>query len=106
MLTGDIAAFARLLADDAICYTDGGGKRLAALNPIYGKVKIVRFLEGVQRKGALLNVTQIERVQINGTPGFVLHTPEGVEALSFEISGEQVVALYFVRNPDKLRHLS
>lgn len=104
--TGDIAAFARLLADDAVFYTDGGGKRHAALNPIIGKDKIVRFLEGVQRKGALLYSSQIERVQINGMPGFIMRTPDGVEALSFEVSGQQVVAIYYIRNPDKLRHLS
>jgi RNA polymerase sigma-70 factor (ECF subfamily) len=106
VVTGDVDAFARMLADDATFYSDGGGKRSAALNPIFGKDKIVRFLEGLRRKGALLNTSEVERVQINGMPGFILRTADGIEALSFESSGEQVVAIYYVRNPDKLRHLA
>src|SRR5262249_7729931 len=34
LLAGDVEGIARLLADDAVLYTDGGGKRTAALNPI------------------------------------------------------------------------
>src|SRR5256885_1755252 len=37
LTTGDLVGFARLLADDAVFYSDGGGKKLAALNPIHGK---------------------------------------------------------------------
>src|SRR3569623_216401 len=45
--TGDVAPITAMLAEDAILYTDGGGKRHAALNPIYGRDKILRFLTGV-----------------------------------------------------------
>jgi hypothetical protein len=38
--------------------------------------------------------------------GFVLRTSEGVETLSIEIADDQIVAIYGIRNPDKLRHLS
>ena len=44
--------------------------------------------------------------RINGLPGFVLHTVEGLETLAFEIAGDVIVAIYGVRNPDKLRHLA
>lgn len=37
---GDAQALARLLAEDAVLYTDGGGKRAAAFNPIHGADKI------------------------------------------------------------------
>ncbi len=104
MTTGDLDAFARLLADDAVFYSDGGGKRTAAINPIYGKDRILRFVAGVSSKRPPLDA--IERVQINGLPGFVLHSREGVETVAFEIAGDRVVALYAIRNPDKLRHLS
>ncbi|HEX5058774.1 MAG TPA: sigma-70 family RNA polymerase sigma factor [Kofleriaceae bacterium] len=101
---GDIATLARLLADDAVFYSDGGGKRLAALNPIYGKEKIVRFFIGISSKRPVIE--RVDHVQINGLPGFVFHTDEGVETLAFDIAGEQVVAIYAIRNPDKLRHLA
>lgn len=106
IIGGDVGAIARLLADDAVFYADGGGKRAAALNPIYGKDKVVRFLVGAMKKGPAVYVEQLERVQINGLPGFVVRTAEGVETLSFDIANDQIVAIYAIRNPDKLRHLS
>ena len=39
-------------------------------------------------------------------PGFVVHGAEGIETLSLEIDGDLIVAIYGIRNPDKLRHLS
>lgn len=106
MLHGDLEGIAKLLAEDAVFYTDGGGKRLAALNPIYGKDKILRFLVGTTKKGGLIRPDEVERVQINGLPGFVFRRDDGVETLSFEIANDKIVALYGIRNPDKLRHLS
>lgn len=106
MVTGDLQTIAQMLADDAIFYTDGGGKRLAALNPIYGKDKILRFLVGVGTKTPLPKPENVDRVDINGLPGFIVRTDEGVETISLEIANDRVVAIYGVRNPDKLKHLS
>ena len=106
MTSGDIETISRLLADEAIFYSDGGGKRLAALNPIYGKDKILRFMAGLAGKRPMPHPDQVERVQINGLPGFVLRMPEGIETIALEFAGEQIVAIYAVRNPDKLRHLA
>ena len=105
--TGDVAGLARLLADDAVLYTDGGGKRRAALNPILGKEKIVRFYEGVRAKfGSGAFSADRMAAMLNGLPGFVFHTAEGTETLAFEIADGAIVAIYSVRNPDKVRHLS
>jgi RNA polymerase sigma-70 factor (ECF subfamily) len=106
MTSGDVQSIAQMLADDAVLYTDGGGKRLAALNPIYGRDKILRFLVGVGAKNPLPKPEDVERVDINGLPGFVVRNAEGVETLSLEIANDRVVALYGVRNPDKLKHLA
>ena len=103
MTTGDLAALERTLADDAVLYTDGGGKKLAALNPIRGKDRILRFAQGVASKRGLPAV--IERATINGLPGFVLRSDEGTETMALEIAGDRIIAIYAVRNPDKLRHL-
>jgi len=88
-----------------VFYTDGGGKRSAALNPIYGKAKILRFVAGLAAKGRALP-ERIDRARINGLHGFVMQGSEGVETLALEIDGDRIVALYGIRNPDKLRHLS
>ena len=103
---GRLDALTHLLAEDAVCYSDGGGKRQAALNPIYGRAKILRFFLGIARKGFPQASTRVESVIINGMPGFLLHTEHGVETMVLETTGEHISAIYIVRNPDKLRHLS
>jgi RNA polymerase sigma-70 factor (ECF subfamily) len=52
--SGDAKALVRLLADDAVLYADGGGKRVAALNPIRGADKIAALLRRrcAQERGA------------------------------------------------------
>lgn len=48
----------------------------------------------------------MEPTTLNGLPGFVFHAAEGTETLAVEVAGGVIVALYAVRNPDKVRHLS
>jgi RNA polymerase sigma-70 factor (ECF subfamily) len=102
--TGDVDGLAKLLAHDAVLYSDGGGKRRAALNPVHGAGKIVRFVEGIARKFPFV-VHASRPARINGLPGLVLHTEEGPETMSIEIDGDKIVTIYIVRNPDKLKHL-
>jgi RNA polymerase sigma-70 factor (ECF subfamily) len=106
MTSGDIDAIAKLLADDCTFYSDGGGKRLAALNPIHGRDKIIRFLVGIATKFGVPDPASFQRTQLNGLPGFVSRTAEGIETLALEIAGDQIVAIYSVRNPDKVQHLA
>ena len=105
MTNGDLAGLTQLLAADAVLYSDGGGKRNAALNPIYGRDKILRFIAGLAGKGKLPDPLAARPAQINGLPGFVIHGAEGVETLALEISGDAIAAIYIVRNPDKLGHV-
>jgi len=42
-MSGNVEGLARLLADDAVYYSDGGGNRRAALNPIIGEARILRL---------------------------------------------------------------
>ena len=103
---GDIAALSRLLAEDAVLYSDGGGKRAAALNPIYGAEKILRFLAGVTRKNPALAEIEARPAAINGLAGFVLREPDGaITTLAIEHRDGRIVAIYITRNPDKLAHV-
>jgi RNA polymerase sigma-70 factor (ECF subfamily) len=106
MLSGDASALSSVLAADAVFYTDGGGKRKAALNPIYGRDKIIRFFAAGLRKGGAIDPATVQRAWISGLPGFLIHGADGIETLAIEIVDGTIVALYGVRNPDKLRHLS
>jgi RNA polymerase sigma-70 factor (ECF subfamily) len=104
--SGDATSIAELLAEQAVLYTDGGGKRRAAINPIYGRDRIVRFFTGIERKFGIPPVLEVVPAMLNGLPGCILKTEEGVETLAVDIQNGLVVAIYGVRNPDKLRHLA
>jgi RNA polymerase sigma-70 factor, ECF subfamily len=107
IVSGDIAGFGRLLAADAVLYTDGGGKRTAPLNPIRGSDKIIRFFTGLMRKGRVKPIAVIHRVALNGRPGFVfIHDDGAIQTLTVEIHESRIAAIYVVRNPEKLSHIA
>jgi RNA polymerase sigma-70 factor (ECF subfamily) len=102
--SGDISALAGLLREDAIAITDGGGRKTAALNPIKGAQKIIRFLIGISGKNAGRDI-RIVPMMINGRAGALLYLDGEIDhTLSVAIDGEKIAAIYLVRNPDKLRH--
>jgi RNA polymerase sigma-70 factor, ECF subfamily len=104
--SGDTARLMKLLAEDAVLYTDGGGKRVAALNPIYGAEKILRFIAGIARKNSALPGIQLCAAIVNGLPGFVLREADGpIETVAFDHRDGGITAIYVVRNPEKLRHV-
>jgi RNA polymerase sigma-70 factor, ECF subfamily len=102
--SGDVSALATLLREDAIALTDGGGRKAAALNPIRGAQKIIRFLIGVAGKNAGRHM-RMAPTMINGSAGALLYMDGEIEqTISIAIDGDEIAALYIVRNPDKLRH--
>jgi len=104
--SGDVAALAQLLAEDAVLYTDGGGKRVAALNPIYGADKILRFLAGIARKNPALPDIEARPAAINGLAGFVMREADGaIFTLAIEHRDGRITAIYVTRNPEKLTHV-
>lgn len=104
--SGDLESLTRLLANDAKLVTDGGGKVPAALNVIDGADRIAAFLVGAVRKGWTDDVT-IRFDTINGQPGLIVRWPNGLmQTNAFEIEDGAIKAIYVVRNPDKLRHLT
>jgi RNA polymerase sigma-70 factor, ECF subfamily len=105
--SGDPAALARLLAEDAVLRTDGGGRKAAALNPILGRDRIARFFAGLARKARIPRAV-VRPARVNGLPGFLSLEEDGtLQAVAVEAGdGGLICAIYIVRNPDKLRHLA
>jgi RNA polymerase sigma-70 factor, ECF subfamily len=102
--SGDISRLAELLRDDALIITDGGGRKSAALNPIRGADKIIRFLVGIAGKNAGADLRMVPML-INGIAGALLYMDGEIDStLSMAIDGDRIAAIYLVRNPDKLRH--
>jgi RNA polymerase sigma-70 factor, ECF subfamily len=102
--SGDISRLAELLRDDALIITDGGGRKSAALNPIRGADKIIRFLVGIAGKNVGADLRMVPML-INGIAGALLYMDGEIDStLSMAIDGDRIAAIYLVRNPDKLRH--
>jgi RNA polymerase sigma-70 factor, ECF subfamily len=104
--TGDVGALMQLLSADAVMYTDGGGKRRAALNPIYGPDRIARFFAGITRRPDFVMPRVAEVRRINQLPG-CLFTYEGGDVVvgAIEIHEGRIARVYVISNPDKLQHL-
>jgi RNA polymerase sigma-70 factor (ECF subfamily) len=100
--TGDASQLTALLAQDAVLYTDGGGKVSSALNPIFGADRIARFLVGVGRK---IPPVSVQFADVNGAVGAVLLDEAGrpYSVLALDVTtGGLIANLYVVSNPEKL----
>lgn len=105
--TGDTAALTQLLAREVELISDGGGKAMAALNPIYGRDKVLRLLEGIARKSVYRTPGRWRLCQLNGLPAVLNRTEDGVlQATALEIQDGRICRIYVTRNPDKTRHLA
>ncbi|MFV1441450.1 MULTISPECIES: RNA polymerase sigma factor SigJ [unclassified Phaeobacter] len=105
--TGDTAALTRLLTEDVQLISDGGGKATAALNPIYGRDKVLRLLAGLARKSNQTAPEQWRLCQLNGLPAMLTRAEDGIlQATSLDIRDGRIARIYVTRNPDKTRHLA
>jgi RNA polymerase sigma-70 factor, ECF subfamily len=104
--SGDMKALSAMLAADVSVHADGGGKRPAATEPIFGLAAVMKAHE---RLTAIFreNISKLVRVGfVNGLPGFVTLEADGeLSTTALEIEDGNIAAIYVVRNPDKLRHL-
>jgi len=107
MAAGDMAGLSSLLAEDAVMISDGGGKRPAALRPMIGREDVMSLLKGLAWRGAWDNYAASARaVTINGLPGAVIDSADGVQTIAFEADAHgKLAAIYIMRNPDKLGHV-
>ncbi|MFD7873507.1 RNA polymerase sigma-70 factor [Streptomyces sp. NPDC059766] len=98
---GDLAGLEKLLADDVTWWADGGGRVGAALRPIVGRDKVVRFvMNGVRRFAGGWSLSIVE---VNGAPALVAQAARQLIAVaSFELRDDGIGRVRVVTNPDKL----
>jgi RNA polymerase sigma-70 factor (TIGR02957 family) len=99
--TNDLQGLLDVLAPEVVLVSDGGGLKQAALRPVVGAEKVVRYIVGGIGK-AEVTVTSDPTV-VNGSPGLVLRVDgdlDGVVAVRVEEA--RITGLYYVRNPEKL----
>ncbi|WP_254452291.1 sigma-70 family RNA polymerase sigma factor [Roseicella sp. DB1501] len=104
--SGDEAGLRRLLAEDAVLRSDGGGLRYAALNPIRGAERVIRLFAGLARKGSPGLPPLLHLGHINGWPGYVTLEPDGLpQVTTLELREGRIAGIYVLRNPEKLAAL-
>jgi len=98
---GDLQPLMELLAPDVVLFTDGGGLRQAALNPIHGADKAMRFLVGVL--GSYAAELSFDVALVNGQPAMRVFGDGVLDVVAtMRLEGGLVTALYVMRNPEKL----
>jgi RNA polymerase sigma-70 factor (ECF subfamily) len=102
--SGDMKSLGAVLAADVSLHADGGGKRPAATKPILGFDAVMNLFESL---ADLFQHSKLVRAGfINGLPGLITMEADGeIQTTALEIEDGKIVAIYVVRNPDKLRHL-
>ncbi|MFI1442608.1 RNA polymerase sigma-70 factor [Streptomyces fructofermentans] len=99
--TGDLQGLLDVLAPEVVFVSDGGGLRLAALRPVVGADKVLRYMAGsLDKAGGVLTG---ETTTVNGNPGLILRQGDVIDGvLAFRVENARVTGLYYVRNPEKL----
>jgi RNA polymerase sigma-70 factor (ECF subfamily) len=101
---GDLEGLRGMLAKDAVTWSDGGGKRLAARNLIHGADANARLFLGLARKAHA--DFSLELAEINGWPAVVIRQDGQIsDVLGIETDGAVIYAVHLVSNPDKLQGL-
>lgn len=99
--SGEREAIKALLADNVQIVGDGGGKVPSFMKILRGAHRIANLYWVLWRKNPGQVVYRM--AQVNGEPGLLRYVDGRLEsAQAFVTDGERIVAIYAVRNPDKL----
>ena len=104
--SGDTEALTKLLAQEAVLISDGGGKAAAAINPILGQDRVIRLCTGLARKANYTIPHTWRYGVLNGQPGILSLERDGIlQATLLTVQDGQITRIDVVRNPEKTRHL-
>lgn len=100
--TQNMDALLELISEDAIVYSDGGGKVKAAIRPVQSRPHVLAFLFGVVKKAPAGIRFEVENA--NSQPALVTYINDDIHSVtSFFIENENIRELYITMNPDKLK---
>jgi len=104
--SGDLDELRRLLANDAVASTDGGGRVPASSSPLIGAAAVIERHAQLAQEFSESPSVLIRYAVIDGLPGFISIEGGGIfQTTALQIEQEKIIAIYITRNPDKLRHL-
>lgn len=102
----DLSSLGQLLRSDIELYNDGGGKRSAALKPLFGLQKVLKFLDGVMSLPESQEDFEYKPAYVNGAPcALIFRRSTGeLDSMQYVESDSGIITrLLYVRNPDKLK---
>jgi RNA polymerase sigma-70 factor (ECF subfamily) len=102
--TGDRAAIRALLDDEVHAIGDGGGKVASVAGGMHGGERVTNlYWANHLHLGSRM---EYRLATVNGEPGVLRYVDGQLEsAQAFVTDGERIVAIYVVRNPDKLANI-
>lgn len=103
---GQMERLRALLAADVTVYGDGGGKVTAHGPPVVGLDNVMRLFAAFLPVFAKGTSRLLRYGFINGLPGFVTIEGGVLQTTALAIEEDRIVAIYAMRNPDKLRHVA
>jgi len=103
-VTGDVQSLMNLLSPQVVLLTDGGGTARAALRPIIGADKVVRWMQGVL---ATVDNVVVDRRIVNGAPALLVLVDGTVDLVAgIRPQDGRIAEIYLVRSPDKVAAVS
>ncbi|HEU4842842.1 MAG TPA: RNA polymerase sigma-70 factor [Burkholderiaceae bacterium] len=102
--SGDRAAMKAMMSDDVKLVADGGGKVKSFLHVLHGAGRVAGVFWSLEHQ--FPSQVTYRMARINGEPGLLRYVGGALEsAQSFIVEEGRIVAVFIVRNPDKLAAL-
>ncbi|WKN46028.1 sigma factor-like helix-turn-helix DNA-binding protein [Tunicatimonas pelagia] len=102
---GDVSALTRLLREDIVIYSDGGGKKVAATRPIMGLDRCIKFILGIYQKESSATSVQF-RSTSHEIRLHIFQRGQLDTVILLATKSNQIQTVYLQRNPDKLSRLT
>lgn len=99
--TGDLVALERLLAEDVVSYSDGGGVVRASKVPVVGRERVARFVLAFHTH--FWDGVDLTEAETNGQPSVLLSKEGATFAVITIVTGRDGIdQVLWMMNPDKL----
>jgi RNA polymerase sigma-70 factor (TIGR02957 family) len=99
--TRDLRGLLDVLAPEVVLVSDGGGVKKAALRPITGAERVVRYF--VSGAGKAEGTLTVDPTVVNGNPALAVRLDGELDGvMAIRVEDARITGLYYVRNPEKL----
>ncbi|HEY0652015.1 MAG TPA: sigma-70 family RNA polymerase sigma factor [Chryseosolibacter sp.] len=100
----DVKALEKLLNEQILVVSDGGGKATAFMNPVQGIKSVVALLQGLFKKA--YHQAESRFGWVNHQPAlFYYHEGKLMTVQIFTIENEQFANIFYIRNPEKMNSI-